>query len=113
LSVVGLANTFQITPASYAFGWQAVGTTSGVGNVFLYANGGLPVNFTGVQIIGTNASDFKITNNTCSPTLAAYQSCAIQFTFTPSAAGPRHAQMQIQDNAPGSPQLVNLVGQGR
>ena len=39
-------------------------------------------------------------------------SCAVSVTFTPTAKGSRQANLTFNDSAPGSPQIVALVGTG-
>src|SRR6185437_7335856 len=64
---------------------------------------------TGVDI--AVRGDFSQTNN-CGSSVGAGQNCAIQVTFKPSAAGARSGEVSVSDNAPGSPQSVNLGGSG-
>ncbi len=64
-------------------------------------------------ITGTNSGDFSVSYNDCGTTLTAGAGCTIDVTFRPSALGPRTATLQIADSAPGSPQIVNLIGTGQ
>ncbi|MGH9563809.1 MAG: choice-of-anchor D domain-containing protein, partial [Terracidiphilus sp.] len=75
--------------------------------------------FTGISIGGANKSDFAITTNQCegaSGAVAPGNSCTIEIAFQPQPAATcgdsptRSATLQLQDNAPGSPQAVALSG---
>ena len=101
----------KLSGQSLSFGNQAVGTTSGSQNVTLSNTGGSNLNLSSISITGTNAGDFKQTNN-CPAALAANANCTIAFTFAPTAAGARSASLSISDNATGSPQTVSLSGTG-
>jgi hypothetical protein len=61
---------------------------------------------------GTNPTDFTHTSNCGGNQIAPGSSCTVQVRFTPSAAGPFSATLNITDNAPGSPQSVTLSGTG-
>src|SRR5207244_1867838 len=64
-------------------------------------------NFTSIVASGDYAQ-----NNNCGTTLAAGTSCTINVTFTPTVTGTRTGAITITDNAPNSPQTVNLTGNG-
>jgi sugar lactone lactonase YvrE len=63
--------------------------------------------------IGTIATtgDFSQTNN-CPSMLAPTQSCTVSVTFAPTKKGTRNGQLQVNDNAPLSPQTAKLTGTG-
>lgn len=100
----------QVTFSNYSleFANQAVGTTSTPQLVTLNNAGTAPLVITG---IATTLSDFGQSNN-CNSQIAAGGSCTIQVSFTPAAAGVRSGGLQVSDNASGSPQQVNLSGNG-
>lgn len=79
--------------------------------VQLYAASTNAVSLSGLTIVGPNASDFSAVNN-CPHTLISQSGCQIYVTFTPSATGLRIAELQVQSNAVGSPQLIPLSGLG-
>lgn len=54
---------------------------------------------------------FAQTSN-CPANLAVGASCDFQIVFTPSTAGANSGGLTITDNAPGSPQMVALQGEG-
>jgi hypothetical protein len=65
----------------------------------------------GIAITGTDASSFSETN-TCGSGLKEGASCTITVTFRPKAAGTLTADLAITDNAPASPQKIELKGTG-
>jgi hypothetical protein len=56
--------------------------------------------------------DFSQTNN-CPQTLLAATSCKFQVNFSPTAGGQRTGSITITDSAPGSPQVITLIGTGQ
>jgi Abnormal spindle-like microcephaly-assoc'd, ASPM-SPD-2-Hydin len=118
LDVFGLVTSGKAAPQlslshpCYSYPDQTVGTTSTSRFLTLTNNGNATLKFKGGSIRGLNSGDFKIATNNCSATLAAGASCTVTITFTPSATGPRVAQIFITDNAVGSPQNVQLTGVG-
>jgi hypothetical protein len=75
--------------------------------------------FTGISITGANKSDFAVSSNQCQGSNSAISpggSCTVQVAFQPQSAQTcgdtptRTASLQLQDNAPGSPQIVALSG---
>jgi sugar lactone lactonase YvrE len=98
-----------LSSSSVQFSVQALGTTSTAQYVTVKNSGNISdLVVSSVAISGTNASDFKQTNNCKS--VAPSNSCTITVTFTPAAAGTRTATLSITDNAAGSPQTVSLNG---
>ena len=71
---------------------------------------------TALNIYGLDFSgDFEQTATTCpiSPaTLAPGGTCTVSVTFNPSIGGTRDGQLQLDDDAVTSPQVVNLQGTG-
>ncbi len=102
-----------ISPASLTFPDQAVGAKSTSMTLSLTSTANGPVNGISISIIGANASDFS-EQDTCpkSSPMTGGASCTISVAFTPGAAGPRTAMLQISDNALGSPQTAVLSGSG-
>ena len=97
-----------LTPASYTYKKQKVGTTS-TAKKFTLANN-QATTLTGISISVTG--DFAVQSTTCGATLASKQKCAINVTFTPIKTGTRTGQLSVSDNAPGSPQTATLSGTG-
>ncbi len=72
----------------------------------------------GVTVTGFAASasgDFAVdaTSPCLAGPLAAGDSCEIQVSFRPTAAGPRTGTLSVTSSAPGSPHSVQLSGDGR
>ncbi len=64
-----------------------------------------------VSIQGTDAADFSIAMNNCQGAqLTTNQSCDIEVSFTPTIAGTRAAMLQLESNAPSSPDFIELIG---
>ncbi len=77
--------------------------------------GGAPMNVSNVMITGTNASDFRLFSGGCPMTaflLAPGGRCTLAGTFTPGAVGARSATVSITTDAPGSPHMFALSGNG-
>jgi centrosomal CEP192-like protein len=64
-----------------------------------------------ISITGTNASSFS-QSNTCLAILAPNANCSVSIAFTPPSAGTFTANLQVADNAPGTPQTLALNGTG-
>ena len=113
LTGTGQSATQNLTfsPATLVYTVVTVGSQSTSG-VQIQNVGTAPVAVSGVQITGPAASDFSVVSNNCT-TLTQNAACSVAITFSASAAGPRAANVQINDNAPGSPHNVPLLGTGQ
>jgi hypothetical protein len=97
----------SLSAPSLTFTNQPVGVASAVQQVVLNNTGSAPLLIGGIVASG----DFT-QSNTCGRSLAVKASCTISVTFTPSASGSRTGAVTITDNAPGSPQVISLGGNG-
>lgn len=97
----------QLSPASLTFDFQAKGTTSSAKPVTLSNTSSGTLAISGI----TASGDFGQSNN-CGSSVLPGNSCVINVTFTPTAAGSRTGTLTVTDNAPGSPQTVSLSGTG-
>ena len=109
----------SVSPSTLNFGNQNLNTKSAAQTATLTNSGttAVTINGTGITIIGTNAADFAISNNTCpavGSTLAGGASCTISITFTPTGTvgSSRSATLNIADSDSSSPQQVQLMGVG-
>jgi Ricin-type beta-trefoil lectin domain len=68
--------------------------------------------FSSWTISGTNATSYSITANTCGQSLPAGGTCSVTVAFNPAQVGPLSGTLVANDNAFGSPQVVNLAGTG-
>ncbi len=75
--------------------------------VTLTSNGSGPVNFARIDTTG----DF-IEANTCGISLAIGAQCTISVILHPNAAGARTGTVVLTDDVAGSPQTINLTGNG-
>lgn len=104
--------TAALSGNQLAFPDTVVSSPSSPSIVTVTNNGnGTNLTVSSIAISGTNASDFKQTNN-CSTVAPDGGTCTVTITFTPSASGPRSATLKVTDNAADSPQTVLLSGTG-
>lgn len=96
-----------LSSTSLTFALQLLGTTSAARTVQLINYGTATLNITGIAA----STNFGETEN-CGGSLAAGASCDINVTFAPNALDKLAGTISITDNAPGSPQTVNLNGAG-
>ena len=104
----GGAPTVTLSTAKLSFPKTVIGVTSKSKSVTWTNTGTATLNISSIAASG----DFAISNNTCGATVSAGASCAVSVTFTPTAKGSRQGNLTFNDNAPGSPQIVALVGTG-
>jgi len=102
------APAVAVTPVSWNFGTQAVGTVGAAQTLTLTNTGNAPLNFTTAIAI---SGDFA-QNNTCGTSLAAGANCTITVNFSPTTTGPRLGAIVLTDNANLSPQTIKLAGTG-
>ncbi|MBI3241374.1 MAG: choice-of-anchor D domain-containing protein [Chloroflexi bacterium] len=100
-----------LSPTSVTFASQNVGTVSASVNVTVTNSGTADLHVASATLIGANPGDFQLTNN-CVLAVIPGGACTLQVAFAPTAGGARTAQIQLIDDAPTSPQLVNLSGTG-
>lgn len=94
--------------STLTFDGQLVNSTSSAQIVPLINSGTTTLNITSIAVTG----DFAQTNP-CGSSVLVGKSCGIAVTFTPTAVGTRTGTLTVTDNAPSSPQTVNLVGTGQ
>jgi photosystem II stability/assembly factor-like uncharacterized protein len=111
LVVTGVGSAVSFTPLNVAFGNQAVGLPSSPQAITVTNKGTAVLHLWQTVVTGTNAADFSKTSS-CGSTLAAGANCSISVTFAPGAAGARSARLLLSDDGGGSPQSVNLTGNG-
>jgi hypothetical protein len=107
LTGTGVAPSISFTPTSLSFGNQNLNTTSAAQMVTLTNTGNGALSITSIVPSGDYAQ-----TNTCGNSVAAAGSCTISVTFTPTATGTRTGAITVTDSASGSPQIVNLTGNG-
>ncbi len=108
----------SLSPSSLDFASVVTGTTSAAKTVAVTNSGSanLVLAAGAVTLSGANTGDFAITSDGCSGQTIGFtapnNTCAVDVTFTPSAAASESASLNFADNAPGSPQSVSLAGTG-
>ena len=109
LPLLGIAPQ-QVTasPDSIAYGNQAQATTSAATTVTLFNDQSAVLTISNIRISG----NYAIANNGCGATLAAFASCDVSVTFTPTGLGNRTGNLTFVDNFRSSPQIVTLSGTG-
>ncbi len=108
------APEIAVAPAQLSFGDQQVDSASQPQSVSISNAAGAfrdDLNVANIQVIGANAGDFAVSQN--SATVPAGNSALIDVTFTPGAAGARSAQVRItSDDADEGTVTINLSGSG-
>ena len=102
---------FSLSSTSIEFANQDVGSASAPQSATLTNVGDASLTISGIEVTGSNAADFTLTDN-CGSSLAPSDQCKLTVTFKPSSAGTRTASVIFADNAAGNPQTVNLDGTG-
>jgi len=101
------AVTIAPSPVTFpAISQGAVGTPT---TIVVTNSGTGALNITSVVVAGTNPKDFSTTNS-CSGSIASMGTCNIVVNFTPSDSGALSETITITDNAPTSPQVINVSG---
>jgi hypothetical protein len=98
-----------LTPGSLTFPTITQGTSSPVQNITVTSAGSATLHVSSVLPSGANPADFQI-NSACSGAYVPGSSCNIGVTFSPVGAGQRTEILMINDDAPNSPQSVQLTG---
>lgn len=79
--------------------------------VSVQSNGGQALSISSIILSGIDPSQFAVTDTCHSPTVIQPGNfCSISLTFAPTAPGLQQATVMIADNAPGSPQSIQLTG---
>lgn len=100
--------TINIYYYGLGFSDQIVGSTSSPVYLQVYTQGDLPLHITSVVATG----DFTGVNH-CPKSLEPNSKiCNLGATFTPTTLGPATGTLLVYDDAPGSPQVVQLSGNG-
>ena len=96
-----------LNTTSLNFGNQAISTSSPPQDIIITNIGSSNLNLSPPTISGP----FIQTNN-CLSILPPSQSCAISVIFNPGVIGTQNGTVLISHNAPGSPTIINLLGNG-
>ena len=108
LSGTGLAAAaIVLDPVVLTFPSTSLNATSSVQNITISNTSNSAVD---VQAVTSSGGDFRITVNTCGPSLGPGVGCTVGIAFTPSASGTRIGTLSVTDDA-GS-QTASLSGIG-
>jgi Abnormal spindle-like microcephaly-assoc'd, ASPM-SPD-2-Hydin len=110
LSGSTLNSTATLSPASLTFPATAIGAVSTPQTVTFTNPSSTVLAVKSFTFSGVGADNFEIFAKTCSTTLAAGASCALQIAFKPTTAGVSTASLLATDVAANSPQTVVLSG---
>lgn len=98
-----------VAPSPVTFPAISQGATSTPTTITVTNSGAGTLNISSVVIAGSNPADFSTTNN-CSGTVASMGTCTISVTFVPIASGQLSETITLTDNAPNSPQVIDVSG---
>ena len=105
------APAVTITPNPVTFPTLTQGTTSNPINVTVTNSGNATLHITTVAVAGNNPADFSSPASNCSNSaIAPNTTCTISLTFAPAAPGHRTETISLSDDAPDSPQVINISG---
>lgn len=113
LSGTGIAAQPAVTlsPGALSFPTTTQGNTSASQSVTVTNSGNATLHVSSVLLSGANPNDFVMVNG-CSGAYPVNATCTVNVSFSPQGAGQRLASVLITDDAPGSPQPVQLSGMG-
>jgi hypothetical protein len=102
-----------LSSSSLNFSNQLVGSTSSTQTVTLTNSGTAILNVISIELTGDGRDEFVINDAAhCEPVIQAGGSCTTTVSFTPHHVGSQAANLILNDDAAGSPQIVNLSGSG-
>jgi hypothetical protein len=103
----------SVSATSLSFGSLQTGNSSTPQTITLTSNGGEALSVTSISLGGSDPSQFT-ESDTCQipAVLQPAKFCSISITFAPTNTGSQQATLTISDNAPGSPQSIQLGGVG-
>ena len=104
------APELAVSPSTWDFGYQAVGTTSAIESFVLSNSGTAPLTINSVQL--ATGQVFKISANSCGSSIAAGGSCSVSVVFGPSAPGSASDAVQINYGSPATVFSISLTGNG-
>jgi hypothetical protein len=100
-----------LAPGSLTFASTTQGSTSPAQTITVTSAGTATLHISSVLAGGANPADFQVVS-ACSGAYPVASTCNITVTFSPLGAGQRTANLTINDDAPNSPQSVQVTGTG-
>jgi hypothetical protein len=109
----GVLPAVSVNPTTLDFGSIPLGGFQGFAfsGVTVTNEGGGPLAVGNAHVIGPDASSFSVSPVLCER-VPPLQSCGISVGFIPLAVRAYSATLEIDDDAPGSPQMVPITGTG-
>ena len=99
----------KFLPTSVTFTATTQGLASAPITVNITNSGTVPMHISNISAAGNSPADFTNSVASCtSATVAANASCTVTVTFSPVFAGPRSETLIVTDDAPNSPQVLNI-----
>jgi hypothetical protein len=103
------APAVAVNPSSPDFGTTTQGTSTPM-NVTVKNTGTAALHITSVVLGGANGSEFSFSDPACNAAIPVSSTCTIALTFTPFSVGAHVASLTLTDDAPDSPQSVQVKG---
>jgi centrosomal CEP192-like protein/HYDIN/CFA65/VesB family protein len=102
-----------LSATSLSFGSVQTGSSSSPQLVTLTSNGQQPLSINSLSLSGADASQFTESDTCHAPAVIQPNNfCTASIVFAPTATGSQQAALVVTDNAPNSPQSVQLSGAG-
>jgi len=112
LPLTGVGTEVVFSPASLSFGNVVHGNTKSLNLTVKNVSASNTLTVSGTSFTGTYASVYSVTANTCS-SVGPGLNCTLTVQYAPAAVGTgQKAVLNVFDNGGGSPQLVNVTGNG-
>jgi hypothetical protein len=108
----GTGTVVELVPMGINFGTEQVGSKSSPVHVALTNTGSAVLHISQITFTGKDPADFQQTNN-CGSSIPAGGRCTIKVVFAPTVKGYRQANLSVMDDGGGSPQNVELAGNGK
>lgn len=105
--------TIAVAPAMKDFGTLPINTSSPAQTFTVTTTGG-DLKVDAISMMGTDAKQFTIQNNSCTGSVIAPEtgSCTFDVKFTPSSVGTKTANVSIVDNDSNTTKLIAVNGTG-
>ncbi len=104
----GVQPAMQLTPSTFTFTTQAVGTASAAETITVTNTGTAPLTISQITATG----DFNETSTCTTATVAPNSTCTIQVRFLPTATGSRTGTLTVYGNVSGGQATASLTGTG-
>jgi hypothetical protein len=112
LPLTGVGTEVTFSPASLSFGNVVHGTTKSLNLTVKNVSASNTLTVNGTSFTGTYAAVYSVTANTCTG-IPGGSTCTLTVQYAPTAVGTgQKAVLNVTDNGGGSPQLVNVTGNG-